>query len=210
MDGKYTLTRDSWNRVQADISPDVSVAIKVLAETDARRIEKQTHAYAVLDIRTDFGPIRIRDVRIQWSVQNERFFIRWRQWSTGRMRDGRKEYLDVAGPLDPDTRSKFADAILDLFAQIKEEAAQGTLGRANVEALNEVRAQIELAAIASQASADEAPESVEGAEIEASVEPVAEAAVDEPVTQTMAVGEEIAEEPGDDAAPKGDDIELEA
>ena len=111
MDGKYTLTRDSWNRVQADISPDVSVAIKVLAETDARRIEKQTHAYAVLDIRTDFGPIRIRDVRIQWSVQNERFFIRWRQWSTGRMRDGRKEYLDVAGPLDPDTRSKFADAI---------------------------------------------------------------------------------------------------
>ncbi len=128
---KYELRRDSWNRVQADIAEDLTVGIKVLSETDQRRIEKGTHAYCVLDLRTSLGVIRIRDIRVQWSEPNQRHFIRWRQWNTGRIRDGRKEYLDVAGPLDPDTRNKFADAILDVFSQIKEEAASGTLGRQN-------------------------------------------------------------------------------
>ena len=131
MAGKYELRRDSWHRVQADIGQDLTVGVKVLAETDQRRIEKRTHAYVVLDLRTSFGVIRIRDIRIQWSEQNQRHFIRWRQWHTGRIRDGRKEYLDVAGPLDPDTRNKYAGAILDVFNQIKEEAAAGTLGHAN-------------------------------------------------------------------------------
>lgn len=131
MPEKYELRRDSWNRVQADIAEDVTIGIKVLSETDERRIEKQTHAYVVMDLRTSLGPIRIRDIRIQWSVENQRHFIRWRQWFTGRIRDGRKEYLDVGGPLDPDTRRKFAGLILDVFAQIKEEAASGTLGRQN-------------------------------------------------------------------------------
>jgi hypothetical protein len=143
MSEKYELRRDSFNRVQADIAEDVTVGIRVLSETDQRRIEKNTHAYCVMDIRTSLGVIRIRDIRIQWSEQNQRHFIRWRQWNTGRIRDGRKEYLDVAGPLDPETRTKFADAILDVFAQIKEEAALGTLGRANPQ-LHELKAKLEM------------------------------------------------------------------
>ena len=145
MAGKYELGYDSWNRVQADIAEDLTVGIKVLSETDQRRIEKGTHAYVVLDLRTSFGMIRIRDIRIQWSVPNQRHFIRWRQWFTGRIRDGRKEYLDVGGPLDPDTRNKFADSILDVFAQIKEEAASGTLGRQNPQ-LRELKDKLELEA----------------------------------------------------------------
>ncbi len=131
MAGKYELRRDSFNRVQTDIGVDLTVGIKVLSETDERRIEKNTHAYCVLDLRTSMGVIRIRDIKVQWSDPNQRHFIRWRQWNTGRLREGRKEYLDVAGPLDPDTRNKYAGAILDVFNQIKEEAAAGTLGRAN-------------------------------------------------------------------------------
>jgi len=143
MAGKYELRRDSFNRVQADIAEDLTVGIKVLSETDERRIDKNTHAYCVLDLRTSMGVLRIRDIKIQWSDPNQRHFIRWRQWNTGRLREGRKEYLDVAGPLDPDTRNKYASAILDVFAQIKEEAAAGTLGRANPQ-LQELKAKLAL------------------------------------------------------------------
>ena len=145
MPEKYELHRDSWNRLQADIAEDLTVGIKVLSETDQRRIEKGTHAYCVLDLRTSLGVIRIRDIRVQWSEKNQRHFIRWRQWFTGRLRDDRKEYLDVAGPLDPDTRNKFADAILDVFSQIREEAAMGTLGRHSPQ-LQELKAQLATAA----------------------------------------------------------------
>jgi len=129
MSQTYTIERDSHNRLRAEVDEDLAVGIKILAETDPRRVERNVHGYAVLDIRTALGPIRIRDIRIMWSSTNERYFLRWRQWNTGKMRDGRKEYLDVAGPHDRDTRRAFESEILGVFAQVREEAAKGTLAR---------------------------------------------------------------------------------
>lgn len=165
MDAKYKIRRDEFNRLQADLDDELTVGIKILSETDQRRIEKNTHAYCVLDIRTSLGVIRIRDIRVQWSERNQQYFIRWRQWPTGKMRDDRKEYLDVAGPLDRGTRDKFADAILEVFSQIKEEAALGTLGRTNPQ-LGELKAQLELQAVGGvlEAAADGIPEASEAAE----------------------------------------------
>lgn len=126
---KYHIQRDSHNRLCADLSDSVTAGVKILSETDERRVERNTHAYVVLDIRTEMGPIRIRDIRVMWSQEREQYFLRWRQWKTGKERDGRPEYLDVAGPLDRETRKKFEEAILAVFHQVREEAQRGTLGR---------------------------------------------------------------------------------
>ena len=53
----YEIHRDSHNRLAADITPDMAVAIKLLGEHEPRRIEKGIHAYVVLDVRTSFGPL---------------------------------------------------------------------------------------------------------------------------------------------------------
>lgn len=129
MSKRFAIERDSHNRLRADISDDMAVGIKILAETDPRRMEKGVHGYAVLDVRTTLGPLRIRDIKVMWSETNQRYFLRWRQWPTGKIRDGRKEYLDVVGPLDPDTRAKLEGEILGVFHQVREEASKGTLGR---------------------------------------------------------------------------------
>ncbi len=159
MAGKYQFRRDSWNRLQTDIGESLTIAIKMLSETDERRMLKKVHAYVILDIRTEFGPLRVRDIRVQWSEKNQQHFIRWRQWNTGRVRDGRDEYLDVCGPLDGATRNKFGDTILDVFAQIKEEAAAGTLGKANPQ-LQVLKARLELEQAPETNEADEAAEEV--------------------------------------------------
>lgn len=138
----YQLSRDSHNRLCAEIAKGVTVGIKVLSETDPRRIERNEHAYAVLDLQTPLGLIRIRDIRILWSEPNKRFFLRWRQWRTGKMRNDRPEFLDVAGPQDKETRVRFTAKILEVFDQIKKEAALGTLGRANPQ-LQELKASLE-------------------------------------------------------------------
>jgi DNA-binding cell septation regulator SpoVG len=129
MPGQYVIVRDSFNRLRAEVTDSFAVGIKLLAEDHPRRVEQNVHAYVVADIATELGPWRIRDIRIMWSPENKRHFIRYRQWKTGKVRDQRDEWLDVAGPLDRDTRSKVQEAILAVFAQIKEEAQQGTLGR---------------------------------------------------------------------------------
>ena len=138
----YQLQMDSYNRMCADIAKGVSVGIKVLSMTDTRRIEKKEHAYAVLDLDTGLGTIRIRDIRIVWSEPNQRFYLRWRQWRTGKMRNERPEYLDVAGPRDKETRLKYGEAILAVFEQIRAEGAAGTLGRTNPK-LAELKAALE-------------------------------------------------------------------
>ena len=125
----YIIERDSFNRLRAEVSDSFAIGVKLLAEDHPRRVEQHVHAYVVADLRTELGPWRIRDIRIMWSPDNERYFIRYRQWKTGKVRDNRDEWLDVAGPLDRETRAKVAEAILAVFLQIKEEAAKGTLGR---------------------------------------------------------------------------------
>lgn len=144
-DMQYHIERDSHNRLVAEVSDDLVVGIKILAETDPRRFEKGVHGYAVLDIRTEFGPLRIRDIKIMWSSDHERYFVRWRQWFTGKFRDGKKEFLDVAGPQDRDTRRKFEEVIIDVFGQVREQAARGTLARSgeNAERLERVKEALE-------------------------------------------------------------------
>lgn len=128
-DGKYTIERDSHYRLRAEITDSFAVGIKLLAEDHARRVGQRVHAYVVVDLRTELGPWRLRDIRIIWSPENTRHFVRYKQFKTGKVRDGRPEYLDVAGPLDHDTRAKVSEAILDVFHQIKEESKEGTLDR---------------------------------------------------------------------------------
>lgn len=137
----YQLNQDSHSRWVAEIAEGVRVGIKVLSEVDPRRVESGEHAYAVLDLDTPLGPLRIRDIRILWSARHERFQLRWRQWKTGKIRNGRPEYLDVAGPQNRETRIRFAEAILDVFLQLKEQAKMGTLGRNP--ALQELKAAFE-------------------------------------------------------------------
>jgi len=129
MSEQYTIVRDSFNRLRANVTDSFAVGFKLLAEDHPRRVEHNVHAYVVADILTELGPWRIRDIRVMWSPDNERYFIRYRQWKTGKVRDGRDEWLDVAGPQDRETRSKVSEAILGVFAQIKDEAAKGTLAR---------------------------------------------------------------------------------
>jgi hypothetical protein len=140
----YTLNMDSYNRMCATIAKNVEVGIKVLSLTDTRRIEKKEHAYAVLDIMTPLGVVRIRDIRIVWSEPNQRFFLRWRQWRTGKTRNDRAEYLDVAGPKDKETRLQYAEAIIAVFEQIQKEGAAGTLGHTNPK-LGELKSSLEKA-----------------------------------------------------------------
>lgn len=139
---QHRIVRDAHNRLCAEVSESITVGIKVLDETDERRVEKGVHAYAVLDIKTEFGPIRARNIRVMWSTQNQRHFLRWPQWNTGNVRDGRPEYLDVFGPHDRTTRTNFEKMILEVFQQIRAEAQLGTLGRdsANRRKLEEFRA----------------------------------------------------------------------
>ena len=129
MSGQYEIVRDSFNRLRAEVTDSFAVGVKLLAEDHPRRVENNVHAYVVADLRTELGPWRIRDIRVMWSAENERFYIRYRQWKTGKIREGREEWLGVAGPLDRDTRSKVQESILAVFFQIKDEAAKGTLGR---------------------------------------------------------------------------------
>jgi len=129
MPGQYVIERDSFNRLRAEITDSFAVGIKLLAEDHPRLVEQNVHAYVVADLRTELGPWRIRDIRIMWSPEHERYFLRYRQWKTGKVRDSRDEWLDVAGPLDRETRSKVSTAILEVFSQIKEEAQKGTLAR---------------------------------------------------------------------------------
>ncbi len=129
MSEKYVIVRDSYNRMRAEITDSFAVGVKLLAEDHRRRVENQVHAYVVADLRTEVGPWRIRDIRIVWNEKKQKFLVRYKQWKTGKMRDGKEEYLDVAGPLDAETRAKVGEIILSVFFQIKEEAAKGTLGR---------------------------------------------------------------------------------
>jgi hypothetical protein len=177
----YEIRKDNRQRLQADIADDLTIGIKVLAVTDDRRVRYGVHAYAVLDVRTSKGVLRVRDIRIKWSEKNEQFYIQWRQWFTGKYRgtdhkgDPRKEFLDVAGPLDQQTRQFFNDSVVALYDQVLAEAALGTLGHGNTGArLAQLRDQLGTGAAA---EADEKTDSIADVAADAAEETVtAEAA----------------------------------
>jgi hypothetical protein len=176
----FEIRRDSRQRLQADIADDLTIGVKVLAETDDRRVRYGVHAYAVLDVRSSMGVLRVRDIRIKWSVKNECFYIQWRQWFTGKFRgvdregNPRKEFLDVCGPLDPQTRQNFNDSIVAVYDQIKSEAKAGTLGATTSGAkLAALRGQMNTAAAAEE---DEKTDTIEDVAADAASE-TAEAGV---------------------------------
>jgi len=126
------IERDEHDRLVIHVGEDLSIGLKMLSESDLERTERGTHAYGVVDLATELGPIRIRNVRVFWNARLNKYQVRWYQWRTGKLRNGRSEYLDVAGPQDQETRKKFAELILQLFNQIREGVGipgRGTLGR---------------------------------------------------------------------------------
>lgn len=170
----FEIRRDSRQRLQADIADDLTIGVKVLAETDDRRVRFGVHAYAVLDIRSSMGVLRVRDIRIKWSVKNECFYTQWRQWFTGKFRgvdregNPRKEFLDVCGPLDPQTRQNFNDSIVAVYDQIRAEAKAGTLGASPSGAkLAQMRDNLAVATVAEE---DEKSDTVEDVAADAATE----------------------------------------
>lgn len=117
----YQISQDSHNRLCAEIAEGVTVGFQVLDKNDWRYINRNERAYVVLDIETPLGRIRIRDVRLLRSATRGCFFLRWKQWKTGKFREGRPEYLDVAGPHNREGRDLFSAAILAVFEQLRKE-----------------------------------------------------------------------------------------
>ncbi len=192
MTGKYEIRRDSYNRLHTHVDGSFAMGVKLLAEDHRRRVEQNIHAYVVADLMTELGPWRIRDIRIMYGPESERYYVRYRRWRTGKVRDNRDEYLDVAGPLDKETRRKVQEAILAVFFQIREEAKAGTLGRlrspsdpSTIGDNAEVAAQLESLkeTLVADVEAD-APEVAVTAESEVAVE--AAVAVEVPETEAAA------------------------
>ncbi|MBD3261603.1 MAG: hypothetical protein GF334_07980 [Candidatus Altiarchaeales archaeon] len=140
----YQISRDSHNRLCAQVVEGITVGIKMHSPTSPRVLDRGEHGYAVVDVETPLGPLRIRDIKIFWSQRREDFFVRWPQWETGLIRrDGHRERLDVAGPWDQATRRDFSERILALFRQIKAEAELGTIGRSHREDLEKLKSKLE-------------------------------------------------------------------
>lgn len=124
----FSVSRDNRGRLRAQVSEDLAISMQILPVTDKRRMEKGVQAFAVLDINTSLGVIRVRNIRI---VYQESWEPNYRvRWYGHLVREHVKEirrgdYLDVAGPLDPPTRHRFAEIILSLFHFIMREAQAG-------------------------------------------------------------------------------------
>lgn len=128
---QFVITPGLYNSWEAQLSPTIKAGVRILAETDARRIDHGIHAYVLLDFPTDLGPMRVRDLKILLSRDGERYYVRWPWFQTKFTRPGasRPDRLDVVGPRDYTSRELINGKILALFHQIREEAAKGTLGR---------------------------------------------------------------------------------
>lgn len=134
----YQISRDSHNRLCAQVEEGITIGLKMHSATSRRLFERGEHAYAVVDINTPLGPIRIRNIKILWSQRRETFIVRWPSWETTLRREGRQQRLDVAGPWDRDTRQLFAERILALFHQIKSETEPGSIGENHRQELGEL------------------------------------------------------------------------
>lgn len=139
----YQISRDSHNRLCAQVEEGITIGLKMHSATSRRLFERGEHAYAVIDINTPLGPIRIRDIKILWSQRRETFIVRWPSWETTIQREGRPQRLDVAGPWDRGTRRDFAERILALFHQIKSEAELGPIGENHRKELEKLKEKIE-------------------------------------------------------------------
>ncbi len=135
---KHVIERDERNRLRVQIDPTLAVGIKLLAEDNPRRSENRVHAYAVLDIVTELGIWRVREVCIVHldadSDRPARYVVRFRQFRTGNQRENgdgewRDEWLDIAGPQNRATRDGVTQAVLGVFHQIREAAASNSLPR---------------------------------------------------------------------------------
>lgn len=140
-ESRYQIEQDSHHRWKAQVTKDLAVAVNILSETDNRRIGKgpqQQHGHAILYVQTSVGMLIHRDIRIMYSRETKQHYLRWRQWNlqqaqhqSPESREHKKDdvWLDISGPQDPIDRRKFEELILSVFHQVREEAAQGTLGR---------------------------------------------------------------------------------
>jgi hypothetical protein len=118
----YQLFTDDKGRRCAEIAPEETIGIRALGITDVARIERNEHAYVVLDLPGSRGAIRIRDILIVWSKRNKKLFVRWKQFRTNQVRDGRTVFLDAASPISKAGRDAYEDVILTIYRQILKES----------------------------------------------------------------------------------------
>lgn len=119
-----TLYRDR-GRLAARVAPDMIIGVKCLSETHARRQRWGIHAYAVVEITCSAGTMIFRNIEIRWDAKRGKFrYPRFPGFFTGIVHNnGWKEKLDVAGPLDHETRKKVSNRIMSVFYWVKREAA---------------------------------------------------------------------------------------
>jgi hypothetical protein len=134
MERKYQIAQDDHRRWGAQVTQNIHVAIRILPETDEYRVSRGVHAHAVVTVKTDIGPLRIRFIHVAKTkprfdgVEQPEFKVRWLSKRTGqRTETGGDEYLDVCGPLDAQTRRIFNEHILGVFGQVREMASKGDL-----------------------------------------------------------------------------------
>ncbi len=83
MSGQHVIVRDSRHRLRVELTDDLVIGVKLLAEDHERRVQNNVHAYVVADLRSGLGPWRIRDIRIMHSQKNGSYFVRYRQFKCG-------------------------------------------------------------------------------------------------------------------------------
>lgn len=109
---------DEKGRMCKEIADGLTVRVRLLNEADPRRVNIGVQAYAVLDLSTPFGALRIPDIRIVERVTDKSRVVRWKQWPVGRHRDGGKPFICRVGPLGQDARQKLEERLLEFFSEI--------------------------------------------------------------------------------------------
>jgi len=143
-DRKFELrTSSRRNGITAVLAEGLEMTVTVIGLTDPRRLTRNEHAYAVLDINTGLVPIRVRDIKLVFSPNKKRLIVKWRKWKTGFRRGDCDEWLDIAGPPKQEDREALDEIIIAVYKQIVQESENGTLGQNNLDKLEELRASLE-------------------------------------------------------------------
>ncbi len=125
---QFEVTRDSKNRLEAYICPGVAASVKLIDTGQGRsRSSGRALAYVILRLETPLGPFLGRDVQIMQNRRTDEFYLRYKQFKTGRKRGAKDEWLDIFGPWDQTTREKVQARIIDLFEELMDREDAGDL-----------------------------------------------------------------------------------
>ncbi len=126
---KFSVTRDSVNRLDAPICEGIVASVKLIDLPPSFRSSgsQGTFAYVILKVRTALGTLLGRDIHIRRNRATKEFFLRYRQFKTGRQNNNEDEYLDIFGPWDQSTRNRLQNVIIELFEELLDRENNGDL-----------------------------------------------------------------------------------